>query len=309
MREINSNDHDIFIDPEEELNNSLNQNDSIVINCHTPTNYDFQPLKDIPYLKNHQNIYSLSKKIFNNDEPSLIEKTKELKSTEIFFNIEDSLPSKNEANEKNNSYQNALLYENKSRNKHTKFSDDNIRRKCKVLVLNYVKEFINEKIDSIYKSNPKKGINKQKLLFLNKNQVNNSKIKDNKDFMKKSLAEIFSDSISTRYNNSPENSNEILIKGLMNEKDEAKRIFFQRLFNLNFLECVEHFVNKNPNEILKGMKTFEQMKNNSLELKKKKIVKEDDNYLDILEYYLNNYEKILDGKKPRKIYKKKVKSK
>ena len=269
----------------------------------------FQPLKDIPYLKNHQNIYSLSKKIFNNDEPSLIEKTKELKSTEIFFNIEDSLPSKNEAIEKNNSYQNALLYENKSRNKHTKFSDDNIRRKCKVLVLNYVKEFINEKIDSIYKSNPKKGINKQKLLFLNKNQVNNSKIKDNKDFMKKSLAEIFSDSISTRYNNSPENSNEILIKELMNEQDEAKRIFFERLFNLSFLECVEHFVNKNPNEILKGMKTFEQMKNNSLELKKKKIVKEDDNYLDILEYYLNNYEKILDGKKPRKIYKKKVKSK
>ena len=145
MREINSNDHDIFIDPEEELNNSLNQNDSIVINCHPPINYDFQPLKDIPYLKNHQNIYSLSKNIFNNDEPTLIEKTKELKSTEIFFNIEDSLPSKNEANEKNNSSQNALLYEYKSRNKHTRFSDDNIRRKCKVLVLNYVKEFIMKK--------------------------------------------------------------------------------------------------------------------------------------------------------------------
>ena len=90
-----------------------------------------------------------------------------------------------------------------------------------------MKDFINEKITSIYKSNPKKGINNQKLLILNKNQVTNSKIKDNKDFMKKSLAEIFSDSISTRYNNSPENSNEILIKELMNEEDEAKRIFLK----------------------------------------------------------------------------------
>lgn len=75
-------------------------------------------------------------------------------------------------------------------------------------------------------------------MVLNKNQLTNSKIKDNKDFMKKSLAEIFSDSISNRYNNSPKNSNEILIQGLMNEEDETKRIFFRRLFNLSFLECV-----------------------------------------------------------------------
>ena len=67
-------------------------------------------------------------------------------------------------------------------------------------------------------------------------------------------------------------------------------------------------MNKNPNEILKGLRTFDQMKNNSLELKRKKIAKGNDNYLDVLEYYLNNYEKILDGKRSRKIYKKKVKS-
>ena len=305
---MNSNTNDIFIDPEEGLNNTLNQND-FMLNNRQPLNYNIQPLRELPYLKDHPNINSLSNNILNNDELSLIDKSKEIKLKEVFVNKPDSFPSKNEPNENNNNSQKASLYGDKPRNKHTKFSDDNIRRKCKVLVLNYVKDFINEKITSIYKSNPNKGINNQKLLILNKNQVTNSKIRDNKDFMKKSLAEIFSDSINTRYNNSPENSNEILIKGLMNEQEEIKRIFFQRLFNLSFLECCEHFANKNPNEILKGMKTFEQMKNNSLELKKKKIVKGEDNYLDILEYYLNNYENILDGKKPRKIYKKKVKSK
>ena len=152
--------------------------------------------------------------------------------------MQDLSDLKNETKEKNNNSLKASTYGDNSRNKHTKFSDDNIRRKCKVLVLSYVKEFINGKLASIYKSNPKKEFNKPKLLVLNKNQVANSKIKDNKDFMKKSLAEIFSDSISTKYNNSPENSNEILIHGLMNEQYKSKRIFFQKLFNLTFLECV-----------------------------------------------------------------------
>jgi len=309
MKDIDSNPNDCFIEPEKELNNSISQDDFVVNSCPEPSNYNFQPLRDLPYLKDHKNVNTLSKNILNNDEFSQIDQQKENKIKDEFFNMQDSSDLKNEIKEKNNNYLKASLYGDNSRNKHTRFSDDNVRRKCKVLVLNYLKDFINEKLASIYRSNQNKEIKKPKLLILNKNQVANSKIKDNKDLLKKSLAEIFSDSISTKYNNSPENSNEILIHGLMNEQDEAKRIFFQRLFNLNFLECVDHFVNKNPNEILKGLITFDQMKNNPLELKKKKIVKGDDNYLDILEYYLNNYEKILDGKKPRKIYKKKVKSK
>ena len=42
---------------------------------------------------------------------------------------------------------------------------------------------------------------------LNKKQVSNAKITDNKIFMKKTLAEIFSDSISSRYTNLPKNKN------------------------------------------------------------------------------------------------------
>ena len=184
----------------------------------------------------------------------------------------------------------------KNRIKHSKFSDDNLRIKCKYIVLSYLKDFINEKIASIYKFNLGEGIKVKKLMNLNKRQIANTKIKDNKAFMKKTLAEIFSDSISTRYTNLPKNKNEILIQELINEKDEAKRIYFQKLFNLNFLECVDHFSNKRPVDILKGLITFEQMKNNPVEIKKKHITIANDNYLENLDYYFMNYENILSGK-------------
>ena len=163
-------------------------------------------------------------------------------------------------------------------------------------MLSYVRDFINEKIAQIYKYNLGDGIKVKKLMNLNKRQIANTKIKDNKAFMKKTLAEIFSDSISGRYTNLPKDKNKMLIKELINEKDEAKRVYFLKLFNLNFIECVEHFANKKPVEVLKGLMTFEKMKNNPIELNKRHINIGNDNYLENLDYYFKNYENILSGK-------------
>ena len=52
-------------------------------------------------------------------------------------------------------------------------------------MLSYIRDFINEKIASIYKFNLCNGIKVKKLINLNKNQVSNIKIKDNKAFMKR----------------------------------------------------------------------------------------------------------------------------
>ena len=43
---------------------------------------------------------------------------------------------------------------------------------------------------------------------------------------KKNFVRSFSDSISNSYTNLPKNKNKIFIKGIINEKDEAKRIYF-----------------------------------------------------------------------------------
>jgi len=110
--------------------------------------------------------------------------------------------------------------------------------KCKYIVLSYIKDFINKKLASIYKHNLGEGIKEKKLMCLNKKQVSNRKIDYNKIFTKKTLVEIFSDSINSKYTNLPKNKNEMLIKELINEKEEAKRIYFQKLFNymLNFFK-------------------------------------------------------------------------
>ena len=101
------------------------------------------------------------------------------------------------------------------------------------LLLSYIKDFINKKLASIYKHNLGEGIKEKKLMCLNKKQVSNRKTDYNKIFMKKILEEIFSDYISSKYPNLPKNKNEMLIKELINEKDESKRIYFQKLLNFN----------------------------------------------------------------------------
>lgn len=105
--------------------------------------------------------------------------------------------------------------------------------KSKYIVLSYIKDFINKKLASIYKYNLGEGIKEKKLMCLNKKQVSNRKINYNKIFMKKTLVEICSDSIWSKYTNLPKNKNEMLIKELINDKDEAKRIYFQKLLNFN----------------------------------------------------------------------------
>ena len=94
--------------------------------------------------------------------------------------------------------------------------------------------------------------------------------------MKKSLAKIFSEPISSRYTNYPKNKNEKLIEELVSQKDEEKREYFQVLFNLNFIDCVDHFIDDEKNEILDGLTLFEEMKINNNELKDKNIDLDED---------------------------------
>lgn len=295
---MNSNTNDIFIDPEEGLNNKLNQND-FMGNSPQPLNYNIQPLRELPYLKDHPNINSLSNNILNNDELPLIDKSKEIKLKEVFVNKPDSFPSKNEPNENNNNSQKASLYGDKPRNKHTKFSDDNIRRKCKCIILNYVKEFINKKLRQIYNNNIGNGIMKKKILDINKQQVAITNIDYNQKFIKKTIGTILSDTISTRFTNYRPKHNEELIKRLKEDENKNIREYFEKLFNLTFLDCVDHFIGNEKLEILEGMTLFEEMKDDHAQLEKRNIDLNDESYLENLKYYFENYESILKAKKSR----------
>ena len=202
---------------------------------------------------NNQN-FNLSNELWNNNKESI--KNCENKSKKIFRIL--NIKRKNDANskiEKIDSKMNKLPTEinkvkkenekisnktdddknniilnnsndNKKNNKpkHNKFSDDNLRKKCKHLVLSSVLEFINNKIFDIYEGNIGNNIYRKELLINNKNQKMNSNIIFNREFIDKKISDIFSEIISTRYTNYLPEHNKLLIERLKNEEDENKRI-------------------------------------------------------------------------------------
>lgn len=161
------------LDSEEESNDYLNQ-DYLILNGHFPkSNQEFNPIPNIPNLNEIQNIFSI-KKESNNIEQSLINnnnksnnkfkdkkelfqinqkeieveiianKKKDTKDKEIshknnkkiIFNINHKKTTKKE--NKDNSSNVSESENEKPKIIHNKFSDDNLRIKCKYIVLSYL---------------------------------------------------------------------------------------------------------------------------------------------------------------------------
>ena len=152
-------------------------------------------------------------------------------------------------------------------------------------------DFINEKIREKY-GNIGQGIFIKKLLIINQRQKTNATILFNKIFLYKTLGEILSENISNRYTNNLKEHNKILIQKLKEDKDEATKNYFQKLFNITFVDCLRHFRGDIEINELKGLISFKD-----LELEDEKKDKE---YWEILNYYIYNYEDITTRKKERK---------
>ncbi len=173
--------------------------------------------------------------------------------------------------------------------RHNKYIDDNVRRKCKHIILENIKNFINNKIEIIYNGMIGQGINIKKLLILNQDKTANDSVAFNKEFLKQTIGTIYSGDITNKYTNFPKEHNKNLIKKLLNEKDETKRNYFNRLFSLTFFDCLEHFRGSKAIEELEGLtKINEALKEY-----------DDDNYKKCVSQYINNYECIINNKKPR----------
>ena len=192
---------------------------------------------------------------------------------------------------------NTILLGRKKKNsnregKHTKYSEDNIIRKLKAYIISCLRIFINTFIFEIYGGEIGKGIFRKELLKLNQSQIVDSK--NNRDFLNKSLKDIFSEDISTKYNNYLINHNKVLIQNLLNEQDANKKNIFENLFNLTFLDCLLHIRGEKYYEQLHGLKTFDELC---------KRFEEDKDYLELFKYYVNNFEKIINKKRKRSLSK------
>ena len=178
---------------------------------------------------------------------------------------------------------------NNSNEKHTKFAEDNMERKCINIILNICLEFINKSIKKIYNGNIGKGVNCKQLFSINL-QPYFYTVDFKKNLLHKTLGEIFSDQISMKYTNYLSNYNIMMIENLLNEKEQDKKKYLEKLFGITFLQCVKKFVGIYNSEELEGFITFNEYKGK---------LNEDSKYLKVLKDYLINFEENVNKKKSK----------
>ena len=167
---------------------------------------------------------------------------------------------------------------------HCRDSFDNKLRKIKHVVLQEVRVFLNSKIKEVYKL--KKKSRTWELKKINPEQANKINILYNREFIHKSLKEIFSVETTIK-NDCKRDFNKKLIEKLLNDKKEI----FEDIFDLSFLDISHYIIGKRPELIqLNGLNFPEKLK-----IKKPS----DKEYITSLIDIIENFEERLKEKKPR----------
>ena len=162
-------------------------------------------------------------------------------------------------------------------------------KKIKMLVLKKSYNFINEKIIKIFNNNIGKGICIKQLLPINKFVLYHSSVEEDKEFLNKKLKDIFS-SISNKFTSVLNTKNKNLIDDLINLEEHGK--YFSELFELSFLDCLEHIRGTKNSELLDDLPKIDDIINNE------GILDEDE--INIYKDVINNYELIIEKKKKRR---------
>ena len=308
----------------------INNNEYRSTNLEFPQNYNNYNLNEYKReqefnIKNNDSLSSSPPSPSITYNVSFQEIDKFLKQTEMVNNEENYYQEKKETNLNSNEVPQKKIYfktnnnqsvnasksfkklgrkrkSDNAKGEHNKFSDDNMRRKIKHVVLKSLMEFINNKIKEVFNGKIGYSILKKELLTLNKEQKSDATVKYNQLFLTKTLSEIFSEDISGRFSNFPSNHNKLLINNLLNGEDENRNIYFRKLFSLTFIQCEKYYIGIIDIPELEGMKRFN-------EEKKELEDGQEEEYIEILEYKLKNFEELMKKKKSRKPRKTALKNK
>lgn len=247
---------------------------------------------------------------FDKEEDNKIEEISQKEKNKVTIQIDNSSPihkAKNKKNEENNNI-NKINTTKKKEKGQKNIREDYLTNKIKAVVLKIVMDFINQKLKEKFgKNGVGKGINYKKLYKINSKQTSNAKADYNQNFIYKTLKDIYSVDISKRKKDMPSDKNKILICYLLTEEKNLEiKGYFQNLFNLRFIECVRHFVSQSKKDEnykmeLDGLKLFNDLiKNDPSKLNIKEEDMNDEVYLAYYDNFINNFEKIIMGKKARK---------
>ena len=163
---------------------------------------------------------------------------------------------------------------------HDKYTNDNLIKKIKNLILKNLLDFINNKI---YNSNIGHMNSEKKLFSLQAQKTNTYSLYFK--FMNKNLKDIFSQ-ISEKCSNHPKDHNKNIIDSLINDKDEIKKNYFTKLFSLTFSDCLKNFRGVKDIKELEGFKDFSS-------IKEQLLIENGEEYVNCLEEKMKNLEELI----------------
>jgi len=193
-----------------------------------------------------------------------------------------------------NNINNEINLLNKKRERMDKLSKNpnhyKIMKRIRNIILNSIIIFINKMIKIIYNNDITKGIRIKQFLPIGKINLSHSTVEYNKIFLHKKLKEILSEKISSRYTIYPRDKNQLLVGDLI--KSDIGGTYFKKLFELTFLDCIEHIRGTKNFVELNGLMDIDEI----LNCEESKIDKND---IDDFESAILFYEEIIYNKKSR----------
>ena len=282
-------------DEEEDLNSSKKINENFISNNNFDTEFKSCLITNhnnkIQDINNKYEIINFNFFIIDKNKSDYLKEQKSDKNkVDKYNNKEEKKRGRKRKRENNNDNEDSV-----DKKAHNKFSDDNLRKKCKNTILKYALKFINEKIKEKYKNKIGHGKFKKELKILNQEKKAKSTVDFDKSFLTKTLKDIFSGDISARFYNFSKDYNRELIKSLLQDKEEDRKQYFIKLFNITFIECLKYF--REDEEAL-NIEELNGFKKISL-IKDELIKKHGNDYAEMLIHYLNNFEEIINNKKGR----------
>lgn len=290
-----------FDNDEIELYSPINENSIHCTDKYSNTDFFLNKTNELNELNEHDDDF-LSTNKYNILEEKIIFTERPTSNTTLFDSLQKEKTTQIYTSKESEKKTTEMNTTKKKRGRayttgeHNKFSDDNLRRKVKHIILKNLMDFINDKIYYFYQGNIGKGILIKRFLTINQKQKADATVTFNKIFLNKTLGDIYSEDISSRFTIYPPNHNKILVNQLINDKDENIKQYFINLFNLTFTDCLEHFRRTKYFKELEGLLDIGYI-NHKYE--------DDKDYIESLSYYFNNFEKITNNKRRRNRRKKK----
>ena len=160
------------------------------------------------------------------------------------------------------------------------------------MVINSIIIFINNVIKTIYENSIGRSVIIRQFLKIDRGNLYHSSVEFDKEFLNKKLKDILSEKISGKYTNFTEDKNKDLIQFLIGDLEKGGE-FFQQLFELSFLDCLNHINGVKTLDILNGLMKVDEI----LRYEEFKI---DEDEINAYKYYFIHYEGRINDKKPRK---------